>query len=114
MKITLSQLENATLKLSSEDENLLQKTISEVLPDFEEEFVQDLTHVSPAAAYKGNMTIDRIEHLKDNLYRCEYSYDWEIAWTCSGTQEAGREKEKVRFTVNNESELDFKFLKLDH
>ena len=76
-------------------------------------FVQDLSHISEAAIYEGGIQIDAIEHLSDALFRCVYSYDWAIAWTCSGTQEAGRVQEKVRFMIDSDGTAHFKFLKLD-
>lgn len=79
----------------------------------EAEMVQDMTHISQAAVYAGNLTVDDVVYVKDNLFRCDYSYDWQIGWTCSGTQEEGRVKEKVRFSLEPDGTLKFKFLKLD-
>lgn len=79
----------------------------------EAEMVQDMTHISQAAVFSGNLTVDAVEYLKDSLFRCDYSYDWQIGWTCSGTQEAGRVNEKVRFSLEPDGTLKFKFLKLD-
>ena len=91
----------------------LKASLSACIESYSDAFVQDMSHISQAANYAGNLEVDSIVHLKESLYRCEYSYDWAIGWTCSGTQEAGRVKEKVRFTLNENGELDFKFLKLD-
>ncbi|WP_178861626.1 hypothetical protein [Thiomicrorhabdus cannonii] len=91
---------------------LLKSLIDAHIQTMQDDFVQDLSHISSAAVYAGNLAVDEVVHLRDNLYRCDYSYDWHIAWTCSGTQEAGRVKEKVRFSVAGD-EIDFKFLKLD-
>ena len=113
MKKHFSALHN---KIESQGETLselLKIVLSENLSELESDFVQDLSHISQAASFAGEMTIDSVVHLKDNLYRCDYSYNWQIAWTCSGTQEAGRVKEKVRFTVSDDGEIEFKFLKLD-
>ena len=113
MKKHFSALHN---KIESQGETLselLKIVLSENLSELESDFVQDLSHISQAASFVGEMTIDSVVHLKDNLYRCDYSYNWQIAWTCSGTQEAGRVKEKVRFTVSDDGEIEFKFLKLD-
>jgi len=96
-----------------ENTALLQQVLTAHLPELEKEFVQDLSHISDAARYTGDMQIDNIVYLKDNLYRCDYSYQWDIAWTCSGTQESGRAKEKVRFTLEPSGLLMFKFLKLE-
>lgn len=81
--------------------------------ELQQAFVQDLSHISQAAVFSGDMKVDQVRYLKDNLYRCDYSYGWHIAWTCSGTQEAGRVSEKVRFTLNDDAEIEFKFLKLE-
>lgn len=91
----------------------LQKHLQPVVEAHTEEFVQDLSHISEAAIYEGNIAIDVIEHLSDDLYRCVYSYDWAIAWTCSGTQEAGRVQEKVRFMVDSDGVAHFKFLQFN-
>jgi len=103
--------------INAQDENdvaaQIKTLIADCIEQFSEEFVQDMSHISQAANYAGNIAVDEVIHLKDNLYRCDYSYDWAIAWTCSGTQEAGRVKEKVRFTLADNGELHFKFLKLE-
>lgn len=113
MNIVLSDL--AELSLDNGVANTLQikKTLNSCIENYAEDFVQDMSHISQAANYSGNIQVDEILHLKDNLYRCDYSYDWSIAWTCSGVQEGGRVKEKVRFTLEPNGELQFRFLKLD-
>lgn len=113
MKKHFSALQNQTENQGEALAALLKTVLSENLSELESDFVQDLSHISQAASFAGEMTIDAVVHLKDNLYRCDYSYNWQIAWTCSGTQEAGRVKEKVRFTVLDDGEVEFKFLKLD-
>lgn len=113
MKVQFPQMAQTDLEHSAETAERLQALITEQLPSLESEFVQDLSHISQFAGYGGNMTVDQVEYLKDNLYRCEYSYDWQISWTCAGTQESGRAKEKVRFTLTPDGEVTFKFLKFD-
>lgn len=113
MKLILSELANLTVEHGEVVAKKIQDKLSLVVENYTDDFVQDLSHISQAANYSGNINVDQIEHLKDNLYRCDYSYDWAIAWTCSGTQEAGRVKEKVRFTLDDSGELTFKFLKLE-
>ncbi|WP_373017759.1 hypothetical protein [Thiomicrorhabdus sp.] len=113
MKVVFSELANSNVEHGEALAELLKESIQQRLPELQNEFVQDLSHISQAASFSGNMTIDGVEYLKDHLYRCDYSYDWQIAWTCAGTQEAGRVNEKVRFTVDDNGELHFKFLKLD-
>lgn len=91
----------------------LQIEIQQALADMENAFVQDLSHISTAANYAGNMAVEQVVYLKEKLFRCDYAYDWAIGWTCSGTQEAGRIKEKVRFVFDPETgEVEFKFLQL--
>jgi hypothetical protein len=92
---------------------LITQALNQQSTQFEQALIQDLSHISTAAIYAGNLVVDAVVHLKGDLYRCEYSYDWQIGWTCSGTQEAGRVREKVRFTLNETGRLSFKFLKLD-
>lgn len=113
MKIIISEL--AGLVNLQDEAVLLQiKTLlNQQIANYSDDFVQDMSHISQAAHYEGNMLVDHIEYLKDNLFRCDYSYDWAIGWTCSGTQEAGRVNEKVRFSLSENGELHFKFLKLD-
>lgn len=112
MKKTFPELENQPLKQGAEITGLLAETINKYIESLADAFVQDMSHISPAANYTGNISVDQVEYLKDNLYRCDYSYDWAIAWTCSGTQEAGRITEKVRFTLDDTGEIHFKFLLL--
>ncbi|WP_029407735.1 hypothetical protein [Thiomicrorhabdus sp. Milos-T2] len=113
MKIILSDLVGLTLDNDDANTSQIQKVLNACIEDYADDFVQDMSHISQAANYSGNIKVDEIVHLKDNLYRCDYSYDWAIAWTCSGVQEGGRVKEKVRFTLEPSGELQFKFLKLD-
>ncbi|NPA71275.1 MAG: hypothetical protein GXO35_00470 [Gammaproteobacteria bacterium] len=91
----------------------LKQALNERIEGLSSDFVQDLSHISLAANYSGGIRVDEVVFLKDNLYRCDYSYDWAIGWTCSGTQEVGRVKEKVRFTVDESGMLTFKFLTFD-
>ncbi len=93
--------------------SLLQQEIAKQLPAMEKSFIQDMSHISDAAVYDGDMRIDQIVYLKDCMYRCDYSYNWVIGWTCSGVQEAGRIQEKVRFSLSEEGQIEFKFLKLE-
>lgn len=114
MQIQRDTLKKATVVHGAEHESFLQSTISTLLDQYQDDFIQDLSHISTAANFSGDMQVDKVEYLKDNLYRCDYSYNWSIAWTCSGTQEAGRVNEKVRFLFDPEAgTLQFKFLKLD-
>jgi hypothetical protein len=113
MQIKLDAFHQLSQLTTEEQCESLVSKINNVINDYAIEFVQDLTHISMAANFSGNLSVLRVECLKDNLFRCHYGYDWSIAWTCSGTQESGRVEEKVRFTVNPDGVLDFKFLKLD-
>lgn len=114
MQLILAELNDLT---ASDDKaalaNQLKLALNKVIENYSDDFVQDMSHISQAANYAGNIQVDQIEYLKEDLFRCDYSYDWAIAWTCSGTQEAGRVKEKVRFSFDKPNTLNFKFLKLD-
>lgn len=127
MKLHCMQLVSETDVLSTSYEQAeyiaslvarLKVCIAKQLADMEQskleaEMVQDMSHISQAAVYAGNLTVDDVVYVKDNLFRCDYSYDWQIGWTCSGTQEEGRVKEKVRFSLEPDGALVFKFLKLE-
>lgn len=113
MILSLTELRHQNVDDSLVLETVLMTLLNKHIEDYSDDFVQDMSHISQAANYAGNIKVDDVVHLKDNLYRCDYSYDWAIAWTCSGTQEAGRVKEKVRFTLEADGQLHFKFLKLD-
>ena len=108
MQLTLTVLDNANS--TTED---IKRALNSVIEQYSDEFVQDMSHISQVANYAGNIKVDEVMYIKENLYRCDYSYDWAIAWTCSGTQEAGRVKEKVRFTIGDGNVFTFKFLKLE-
>lgn len=114
MKIALKELTESSFQIGECLSPQLKSVLTEYLPELESSFVQDLSHISTAANYTGEMMIDNIVFLKDNLFRCDYSYNWAIGWTCSGVQEAGRVSEKVRFTLNEQGVVTFKFLKLEH
>lgn len=118
MQLILASLAN--LKLEQAEDYAKAETLEQikialnaVIANHVDDFVQDMTHISEAATYDGNIGVDAIVHLKDNLYRCDYSYDWTIAWTCSGLQEGGRVTEKVRFNLVENGVLDLQFLKFD-
>lgn len=116
MQCELQALKNVNTVMdltSATGVELIRQALNQQSALFEDALIQDLSHISTAAIYAGNLRVDGVVHLKENLYRCEYSYDWQIGWTCSGTQEAGRVHEKVRFTLNEVGQLTFKFLKLD-
>lgn len=127
MKLHCPQLAGETDVLLSSSEqaeyvssllNKLKSCITNQLAEMEKsrleaEMVQDMSHISQAAVFAGNLTVDDVTYIKDNLFRCDYSYDWQIGWTCSGTQEAGRVNEKVRFSLESDGSLKFKFLKLE-
>lgn len=112
MKLTLTELENQSFENGEALASKLMVLLNQQITNYSDDFVQDMSHISQAAIYDGNILVDQVIFLKDNLYRCDYSYDWVIGWTCSGTQEAGRVKEKVRFVVNDNGECQFKFLTL--
>ena len=113
MQLILSEFAGLSENHNQEAADKIGQALNRVIENYTDDFVQDMSHISQAANYAGNIAVDKVEYLKDDLYRCDYSYDWAIAWTCSGTQEAGRVKEKVRFTLSENGELIFKFLKLD-
>jgi len=113
MKKHFSKLQNTTIEQGEALTGVLKAVLNDHLDELEDAFIQDLSHISQAACFSGGLAIDNVVYLKDSLYRCDYGYDWQIAWTCSGTQEAGRVKEKVRFTVADNGEITFKFLKLE-
>lgn len=113
MNITIADLAGLVTVQSESNTLKIKDSLNQCIENYSDDFVQDMSHISQAANYTGNMRVDAIKQIKDDLYRCDYSYDWAIAWTCSGTQEAGRVNEKVRFTLSPNGELDFKFLKLD-
>jgi len=113
MKIQFPELQGKSITHGEAMAESLKSVMALHLTEVEQSFVQDLSHISQAAIFSGGMTVDEVIYIKDNLYRCDYSYNWQIAWTCSGTKEAGRVKEKVRFTVGDNGDIEFKFLKLD-
>jgi hypothetical protein len=114
LKITFTELANTQLEHGDDLAEVLKRLINEKIAAYSDEFVQDMSHISLAANYAGNIVVDDVVYLKDDLYRCDYGYDWAIGWTCSGTQESGRANEKVRFTVNENGGVLFKFLKLEN
>jgi len=112
LKITIKELAGLVNLQDAVVSKQLKTVLNNHIANYSDDFVQDMSHISQAAHYAGNMLVDNVVHIKDNVFRCDYSYDWAIGWTCSGTQEAGRVKEKVRFSLNEYGELEFKFLQL--
>jgi len=112
MKTTFSQLAENPIVQGEALTQPLAEMINQNIEKWSDDFVQDMRHISESATYDGNIAVDQVSYLKENLYRCDYSYDWTIAWNCSGIQDSGRVNEKVRFTVDASGEVEFKFLKL--
>jgi len=110
MKLIISEMASDSIQHGREVAEQLGTKLNAIIENYTDDFVQDMSHISQAANYSGHIRVDQVLHIKDNLYRCDYSYDWAIAWTCSGTQESGRVSEKVRFTIEPNGEVEFKFL----
>lgn len=115
MKLIFADLVQAEAEHGDVLATKLQHKLNQVIDTHAEDFVQDLSHLSMAARYAGNMQVDQVLYLQGDCYRCDYHYDWSIAWTCSGTQdESGQVSEKVRFNFDlTTAEANFKFLKFD-
>ena len=91
----------------------LLKWFKDHLGELEAYLVQDLSHINPAAAYAGHMTMDKIDWIKEREFRLSYSYAWQIGFTCAGVSDHDRVQEKVRFTLTPEGEVHLKLLQLD-
>jgi len=113
MQVSISLPKEFSLHSVEQRVLTLRQSIRPLLERYQDEFLTDISHISTAAVFDGGMQLEGVEHLKDNLYRLDYSYLWSIAWTCSGVQEGGRVKEKVRFSVEDDGMLSFKFLRFD-
>ncbi len=114
MKLALTREQQGNLISSNPVKKLvlLADVIQPEIEKYVDDFVQDMSHINDVASYSGGLRVDAIVNIKDNLYRCDYSYEWLIAWNCAGIQESGRVSEKVRFQLEEKS-LDFKFLTFD-
>jgi hypothetical protein len=111
VKIIITEL--AGLTPGEEHNETILARLSERLPELEHDLVQDLSHISHFANYMGGMALDAVIYQKDNLYRLDYHYPWEINWSCADQIEQGVMNDKVRFTLAEDGEVHFKLLKLD-
>lgn len=113
MKVIFPELEGRTFVQGAELEAELLETIRTHLPEIDHELVQDLSHISHFANYVGGMTAETVTYQKDNLYKLDYTYKWEINWSCADQMEEGVINDKIRFTLADNGEVEFKILKLD-
>lgn len=112
MKVIFPELENLTLEHSEQQNDFLKTVLDNHIAEIDTGLVQDLSHISHFATYSGGMTVEKVQHQKDNLYRMEYSYPWEMNWSCADQVDEGVIQDKVRFTVSESGEIHFKLLVL--
>ena len=74
---------------------------------------QDLSHISHFANPTGDIHLDQVERVKDNLFILHYRLGWQINYSCADQTESGELKEKLRFTLDPDGTVSFKILKLD-
>jgi len=113
MKITFPELQNTIFEHGAQLADTLKTVLIAHLTELEHELVQDMTHISHFANYHGGMEFIQVSHQKDNLYKLDYSYPWEINWSCADQMEEGVMQEKVRFTLSDRGEIEFKLFKLE-
>ena len=106
---TLTQLD-----LNAEEtlEQLLQ-TFQADLEALKPALNQDLSHISHFANPTGEIHLDQVEKVKDNLFILHYRFGWQINYSCADQTESGELKEKLRFTLDPDGTVTFKILKLD-
>lgn len=74
---------------------------------------QDLSHISHFANPTGEIQIESIERVKENLFILHYQLGWQINYSCADQTESGQQKEKLRFTLAPDGRVTFKVLKFD-
>lgn len=112
MNVNFPELKNLNLEHGTEQNDFLKTILEKHIAEIDTGLVQDLSHISHFATYSGGMSVERVQHQKDNLYRLEYSYPWEMNWSCADQVDEGVIHDKVRFTVSETGEIDFKMLVL--
>ncbi|QBZ82939.1 hypothetical protein GHNINEIG_00980 [Hydrogenovibrio crunogenus] len=112
MKVVIPELQNLSLAHGAEQNDFLKTVLNKHIAEIDKELVQDLSHISHFATYPGGMTVEKVVFQKDNLYRMDYSYPWEMNWSCADQVDEGLIHDKVRFTVSGTGEIHFKLLVL--
>ncbi|MDG4812371.1 hypothetical protein P8629_05075 [Hydrogenovibrio sp. 3SP14C1] len=112
MNVNFPELKNLSLEHGAEQNDFLKTILEKHIAEIDIGLVQDLSHISHFASYSGGMVVEKVQHQKDNLYRLEYSYPWEMNWSCADQVDEGVIHDKVRFTVSEDGEIDFKMLML--
>lgn len=112
MKVIFPELQNQPLVHGTEQNDFLKAVLEKHIAEIDTGLVQDLSHISHFATYSGGMTVEKVEYQKDNLYRMDYSYPWEMNWSCADQVDEGLIHDKVRFTVSDTGEIHFKLLVL--
>lgn len=97
---------------SSEAAQYLYQLLNEKLALIEQDLVPDFSHISHFASYAGGLTLDVVEHIRENRFRLSYQVPWEMNWSCAGQTESGIVKEKLHFTVSDDGMIEFLVLKV--
>ncbi|PLA74778.1 hypothetical protein CYQ88_04100 [Hydrogenovibrio sp. SC-1] len=98
---------------SNEAEACLYQLLVKNLSRMEQALVPDLSHISHFASYAGDMSLEAVEHIRDNRFRLSYQVPWQMNWSCAGQTESGIANEKIHFTVSEVGQLTFLFLRVD-
>jgi len=107
-----AELANLPLE-SSETLIQIQRVFQQDLEVLKPVLNQDLSHISHFANPTGNIQIDGIERVKENLFILHYQLGWQINYSCADHTENGQLTEKLRFTLSTEGCVTFKVLKMD-
>lgn len=90
-------------------------TLCELLQDnlefIEQDLIPDLSHISHFVSYAGGMHFEQVEFVRENRFRLYYAVPWDMSWSCAGQTESGIAKEKIHFTVSDDGQLNFIYLK---
>lgn len=76
---------------------------------FEDELTPDLSYIDAMAHKVGGIKIVAVRHLADNRYQMEYMFTWELFLGCSNIQQCGTGRERVRFSLGADGEIDIEF-----
>ncbi|MGF1753454.1 hypothetical protein L4C33_07645 [Vibrio makurazakiensis] len=81
--------------------------LSKHQPEYQRSLIPDLTFIDVMAHNNHGIVIQKVSHIEANQYQCQYSYDWEIFNGCLDMHETGVERNKVKFIVTEEGQVEF-------
>lgn len=73
---------------------------------FEHQLIPDLSHIDVMAHNENGIVVTGVEHLEENLYKLNFTYDWQLYRGCADIHGVGIEKGNALFTVSDNGQIE--------